>query len=66
MTPQFSYLLNRLMSIYKNPKERITLQEQKKRFQLTFELSQYVADNDITDIGELPAKYDPIVNAEFA
>lgn len=43
----------------------LSFEEKAQRSRLCREFAQYASENDITDIGQFPEKFDPIVNAEL-
>ncbi len=68
MTGQLSKLLLRLCTIYTSTEKmnELSFEEKTKRSRLCREFAQYADKNDITDIGQFPEKFDPIVNAELS
>lgn len=45
--------------------KKLSFKEKAQRSRLCREFAQYAGDNDITDVGQFPEKFDPIVNAEL-
>ncbi len=68
MTGQLSKLLLQLCTIYTSTEkmDELSFEEKAKRSRLCMEFAQYASENDITDIGQFPEKFDPIVNAELS
>lgn len=67
MTGQLSKLLLQLCTIYTSTEKmnELSFEEKAQRSRLCREFAQYASENDITDIGQFPEKFDPIVNAEL-
>lgn len=67
MTGHFSKLLLKLCNIYTSEEKmkKLSFKEKAQRSRLCREFAQYAGDNDITDVGQFPEKFDPIVNAEL-
>ena len=68
MTGQLSKELLRLCNIYtsEDKMEKLSFKDKAQRSRLCREFAQYAGDNDITDVGQFPEKFDSIVNAELS